>query len=342
MTSLDRSTPLPPRAHPPRHAAPSDRRAIQSLWLALLALLGASLLVAIAALIPSPDPVPAPELANAGRPQGPPLLPSPTPPPTPAPDPNPMPVPAPMPDPAPPPTPTPTPAPEPTATPDEGRCAEPAFRTLAHALVKDCERACKKDESPLVDLPAETFEALFGREDDAGVATHFAFFGCNTWARPGETCRGFDSAIADPAHCPPGAATCEHDAAALRAELRAFLDQNRDAHTVLLFGTASKTGNAPSRMSDDNARLAEDRAHAVAEVVHGWRRQTGARQMRVLSVALDNTRTDYWQSTAFRAVIAAQVGKLGPSARTFSPLAADAANRTVMLVALRCPSLLNP
>ncbi len=341
MTSLDRSTPLPPHAQPRRDPAPSDRRAIQSLWLALLALLGASLLVTIASLIPAPPPVPAPVPAPVPDPTPVPV-PDPTPVPAPVPAPAPDPTPAPPPAPDPTPTPTPDPAPEPTATPDEGRCAEPAFRTLAHALVKDCERACKKDESPLVDLPAETFEALFGREDDAGVATHFAFFGCNTWARPGETCRGFDSAIADPAHCPPGAATCENDAAALRAELRAFLDQNRDAHTVLLFGTASKTGNAPSRMSDDNARLAEDRAHAVAEVVHGWRRQTGARQMRVLSVALDNTRTDYWQSAAFRAVIAAQVGKLGPSARTFSPLAADAANRTVMLVALRCPSLLGP
>jgi len=325
----------------------SPERRRQLVWLLLITLGGAGLLVFVATLTPSaisaatepivaraapdgpavsqvpraqPDPAPAPGLAPAPAP-------APTPAPTPAPAPAPAPVPA----------PAPTLAP-PTASGPQGRCAEPAFKALAERLVKDCERACKKDESPLVGLAPDAFEQLFGRPDDAGVATHFSLFGCNTWTSDRATCRGFDSAIADPAACPPSAATCPRDAGALHAELNAFLDAHRDAHTLLLFGTASRAGNTATAMSDDNARLAETRALAVAEVVHGWRRRVGARDMRVLSVALDNTRTDYWQSPAFRRVLEAQSGKLS-AARSFSPLAADAANRAVMVVALTCPAL---
>lgn len=229
--------------------------------------------------------------------------------------------------------PTPTP---PGPTPDQGRCAEPAFRSLARSIVRDCERACKKDESPLVALKPGDFEALFGRPDDPGVATHFAFFGCTRWSSDGSTCRGFDSAIADPDLCPPTSKTCVRDATSLEGGLTAFLDQHKDAHTVLLFGTASKTGNDGSTMSPGNARLAETRAHAVAELVHAWRRQHQKRDLRVLSVALDNTRTDYWQSQSLRDLVTSHSHTRSIPFDTSQP---DAANRSVMVVAITCPGL---
>ncbi|MFO0749788.1 MAG: protein kinase [Myxococcota bacterium] len=269
-----------------------------------------------------------------------------------APPPTPAPAPAPSPSPStststnsPPPTRSaPTPAPAPAPPEDLGRCAEPSFKAMALSVVKSCERACKKDQSPLVALTEPELEGLFARPDDAGVATHFAVFGCNRYTADGQACRGFDSSVADPALCPPGNDACVRYATALSRELRAFLDRNRDAHTVLLLGTASATGNDVGAMSDANAKLAEERALAVGEVVHGWRRDVGgkARDMRVYSVVLDNTRTDWWRSPAFRAVLEAQVEKLrklGTSAaeRGFEPLAPDAANRSVMVVAIRCP-----
>jgi hypothetical protein len=235
-----------------------------------------------------------------------------------------------------PPTPTPTPNPTPPPPTPSGRCAEPAFRALATAIVKDCERACKKDESPLVHLAPDDFEALFGRPDDAGVATHFAFFGCNRWSADGTTCRGFDSAIADPDLCPKHSKTCPRDARSLQTSLNAFLDRHRDAHTILLFGTASKAGNDGPTMSAANARLAEDRAHATAELVHAWRRQHQRHDLKVMSVALDNTRTDYWQSERLRELVLAHTQHRQNSFNTSQP---DAANRSVMVVAITCPEL---
>ena len=236
---------------------------------------------------------------------------------------------------------TPPPAPVTPPAPDIGRCAEARFREVATSVVTHCAHACKKDTSPLVTLSKGEFEALFARPDDAGVASHFALFGCNRYTPDGRACRGFDSMQADPASCPAGNASCARYASALTRELRAFLDRNADAHTVLLFGTASTTGNDAQAMSDANAKLAEERALAVGEVVHTWRRDVGgkARDLRVYSVVLDNTRTDWWQTPAFRAVLEAQVQKLATPAseRGFEPLAADAANRSVMVVAIRCP-----
>jgi len=247
-------------------------------------------------------------------------------------------------DPAPPaapaPAPPPLPAPAPPALADSGRCADPGFRALATEIVKDCERACKKDESPLVDLSPGAFEALFGRPDDADVATHFSFFGCNRWSSDGTTCRGFDSAIADPTLCPRTSPTCNRDATALQSELVAFLERHKDAHTILLFGTASKAGNQGNSMSAENARLAEDRATAVAELTHAWRRQHNKRELRVLSVALDNTRTDYWQSERLRDLVTAHSSARSPShTATFDAARPDAANRSVMVVAITCPGL---
>ena len=225
--------------------------------------------------------------------------------------------------------------------PDLGRCAEPRFVEVARSVVANCERACKKDESPLVRLSAAELEALFARPDDAGVATHFALFGCNRYTPDGRSCRGFDSMAAEPATCPPGNAECPRYASALQSELRAFLDRNRDAHTILLFGAASTTGNDAGAMSAANAKLAEERALAVGEVVHQWRRDVGgkAKDLRVFSVVLDNLKTDWWRSPDFRHILEAQVAKLGtPSTeRGFEPLASDAANRSVLVVAIRCP-----
>ena len=242
------------------------------------------------------------------------------------------------------PAPSPTPAPPtpipPPALADAGRCADPEFRSLATEIVKDCERACKKDESPLVDLSPGAFEALFGRSDDADVATHFSFFGCNRWSSDGTTCRGFDSAIADPTLCPRTSPTCKPDATALQSELVAFLERHKDAHTILLFGTASKAGNLANTMSPENARLAEDRATAVAELIHAWRRENNKRELRVLSVALDNTRTDYWQSARLRELVTAHTSARSPShTTTFDAARPDAANRSVMVVAITCPGL---
>jgi hypothetical protein len=92
-------------------------------------------------------------------------------------------------------------------------------------------------------------------------------------------------------------------------------------------------------MSAANAALAEERALAVSERVHAWRRTAGARDLKVYAVALDNTRTNYWQSAAFRKVLEGQMQKLATpaAARGFDPLRADAANRSVMVVAIRCP-----
>lgn len=283
------------------------------------------------AMAPTPPPTPPPTATPTPAP-----TPTPTPTPTPPPTPTPTPTPAAT-TPTPTPPPTPTPAPEPTApTVTSGRCAEPAFRTLASAIVKDCERACKKDESPLVHLAPESFEALFGRPDDPGVATHFAFFGCNRWSSDGTTCRGFDSAIADPDLCPKHAKTCARDALSLQTSLNAFLDRHKDAHTILLFGTASRAGNDGPTMSAANAKLAEDRAHATAELVHAWRRTHKRHDLRVMSVALDNTRTDYWQSERLRELVLAHAQQRQTTFDTSQP---DAANRSVMVIAISCPEL---
>jgi len=239
------------------------------------------------------------------------------------------------------PAPDPAPEPAPDLEPDLGRCAEPRFREVARSVVASCEHACKKDTSPLVALTPSELEALFARPDDAGVQTHFALFGCNRYTTDGRACRGFDAMSAEPSTCPAGNADCARYAGALERELRAFLDRNRDAHTLLLFGTASTTGNHDGAMSEANAKLAEERALAVAEVVHTWRREVGgkARDLRLFPVVLDNTRADWWRSTAFRAALAGQTAKLGTPAaeRGFDPLAPDAANRSVLVVAIRCP-----
>lgn len=323
-------------SHPATHP-----RARDGVLLVVL-LLTVSTLFGLAAMAPADPPRP---IALAMAPTPAPALTTPTPAPaitTPAPTPPPAPTPTPPPTPAPvattpPPTPTPTPEPTPEPTPDQtGRCAEPAFRTLATAIVRDCERACKKDESPLVDLAPEAFEALFGRPDDPGVATHFAFFGCNRWSADGTTCRGFDSAIADPDLCPRHSKTCARDAAQLSSSLTAFLDRHQDAHTILLFGTASRAGNDGPTMSTANAKLAEDRAHATAELVHAWRRAHKRHDLRVMSVALDNTRTDYWQSERLRELV---LRHAADRQTTFDASQPDAANRSVMVVAISCPEL---
>lgn len=354
----------PPAEHDPRdeHDPRAPRkRALAALLLLLISGATAGLLVLLGTLAtPCSAPclddqpcaahctsTPRPALAQAPpAPDLPPSAATPAPvptPPVPTPPPNTTPsAPAPAAAPVIPPVIPPTPAP---SAPD--RCDEPAFRATASAIVKDCERACKADASPLVGLSSSAIEALFGRPDDAGVATHFAFFGCSTWTSSGarQVCRGFDSAVADPAQCPspaPPGSTCRADATALNDELTRFLDAHAEAHTILLFGTASRTGNAVSRsgerMSPENARLAEERARAVAEQVHAWRRKHQRRDLRVLSVALDNTRTDTWQSEAFRDIVVAQAKKSG-SGRSFDPAAADAANRAVMVIALKCPAL---
>ncbi|PIE17310.1 MAG: hypothetical protein CSA66_06085, partial [Proteobacteria bacterium] len=207
----------------------------------------------------------------------------------------------------------------------------------ATAVVKDCERACKKDDSPLVKLGWDEFEALFGRPDDPGVATHFSLFGCNVYAAGGRACRGFDSDVADPAECPAGNANCAAYAAPLKDELWGFLDAHADAHTILLFGTASRVGNRGGRMSDDNAELAERRALAVQEVVNQWRRKHGKRDTRVFAVVMDNARTDYWHSPVFRAVVKAQLAHVRAGVdRGFDAQAANAINRSVMVVAISC------
>lgn len=325
-------------SHPPTHPRARDGVLLVVLLLTVSTLFG---LAAMAptdpprplalAMAPTPTPTPAPTAAT----------PAPTPTPAPAPTPTPTPAastPTPPPSPTPTPTPSPTPAPSPAPEPADlsGRCAEPAFRTLASAIVKDCERACKKDESPLVHLAPESFEALFGRPDDPGVATHFAFFGCNRYSADGTTCRGFDSAIADPDLCPRHAKTCARDARSLQTSLTAFLDRHKDAHTILLFGTASRAGNDGPTMSAANARLAEDRAHATAELVHAWRRTHKRHDLRVMSVALDNTRTDYWQSERLRELVLTHAQQ---RQTTFDASQPDAANRSVMVVAISCPEL---
>ncbi len=352
------TSPPTPAAPTPSAPAPGRaRRALEAALLGLLLLSGALGLLALARLTEtcgdgicsasetgrcSLDCQPLAALAPTLE------LPDPTPPlppqpaPTAAPAATPTPI-APLPSPTPiaPTAPTPlipTPAP-PTPAPDLGRCAEPRFREVAASVVKNCEHACKKDQSPLVALAQGEFEALFARPDDAGVSTHFAVFGCNTYAPGGDACLGFDSHAADPAACAPGNRACRAGAIALQTELNTFLDAHKDAHTILLFGTASTAGNTGTRMSPANAALAEERALAVSELVHAWRRSAGARDLKVFAVALDNTRTNYWQSAAFRKVLEGQMQKLATpaAARGFDPLRADAANRAVMAVAIRCP-----
>ena len=227
------------------------------------------------------------------------------------------------------------PATEPPERP-EGRCRDPRFLKVANDVVKECKTACRKEKNPVVALPWEAFVELFGKPDDPGVASHFSIFGCNAYA--GRACRGFDSSIADPGECPSGArgASCRRYATPLQDELVAFLDRNRDARTVVLLGTASRVGNSAGVMSDRNARLAEDRALAVQEVINTYRRRHGLADMRVYAVVLDNAKHDYYRSPEFRRIIGAQLSKVGGRDRGFVPTTGNAVNRSVLVIAIKC------
>lgn len=230
--------------------------------------------------------------------------------------------------------------PAPAPKPPPGRCADPRFAEVARDVVKECTAACKKDDNPIVDLSPEEFEAIFGQPDDAGVASHFALFGCNRYGAGGRSCLGFDSDAATPGDCPAGARgdACRRYASVLEQELGAFLDQHRGANYLILMGTASRTGNDAGTMSEDNAALAERRALAVQRLVNEYRRRHGLRDMRVLAVVLDNTRLDYAAGGTFPAMIADQLAKLGARTvdRGFTPSTANAMNRSVLAVAIHC------
>jgi hypothetical protein len=221
-----------------------------------------------------------------------------------------------------------------------GRCQVPEFLEIIGKTVARCQHACKFNASnPLIGLDQVTFETLFGKLDDPGVATHFALFGCNRYTA-NKDCLGFDSHFADPLRCPGDEsrqANCTKYATVIKDELWRFLDANASARYFVLLGTASRSGNLqtrPPQMSEENKDLALKRAEAVQEVIELYRIEKKIKG-EVLPVVLDNESQDY-ESPTFVRLVEEQLAKAGKAERGFRPTNATAINRSVAIVAIGC------
>lgn len=259
---------------------------------------------------------------------------------------------------------------EPAAT---GRCADPSLIATLQTIVNDCVHACgvNSEKDPLFTLNQAQFNDLFATgEDDAGFATHFAIFGCNIYGS--QDCRGYDAMYThpdDPAGCEgsacdgcpsdemyewvnrPGVhhpmsdaagaqANCKEYAGSIARGFTAFIEKHKDADQYIFIGTASTTGNRGKTMNPKNRALAGQRAARLRDdlvkmQLAAPKEFTGRGGSYV--VVLDNT-VHQFSDPRFKRVLTKQVNKEGIK-RTFRWDSSNAVNRSVMVLAIRCPGL---
>ncbi len=244
----------------------------------------------------------------------------------------------------------------------QGKCRDKAFRQMLARIVKDCEGACGVDaKNPVVGLDLDQFKAIFAQAGDPGYGTYFAIFGCNVWNSDNTDCKGYDSMYADPDKCPADAAfecatrasdpcnpagaqgRCQTYAKAIQSEFKDFAVKWKDARYFILLGTASRSGNTRESgkevMSDGNQKLALKRAGALESLLARLRTEVaaagGALDGKAYKVALDNTR-QFFDTPEFGALIQKQLNSLPKTERGFKPTTANAVNRSVMALAIKC------
>lgn len=243
-----------------------------------------------------------------------------------------------------------------------GKCRDKAFRQMLARIVKDCEGACGFEaKNPVVGLDLEQFKAIFASKGDPGYGTYFALFGCNVWNADSTDCKGFDSMYADPARCPVDSAfecatratdacnpsgaqnRCRQYSQVIESEFRDFTGKWRDAKYFILLGTASRSGNTSEAgrdvMSEGNQKLALKRAGALESLLSRLRidfsRKGMALDGKAFKVALDNTR-QFFDAPEFLGMVQAQLDNLGKADRGFKPTTANAVNRSVFVMAIKC------
>ncbi len=243
-----------------------------------------------------------------------------------------------------------------------GKCRDKAFRQMLARIVKDCEGACGFEaKNPVVGLDLDQFKSIFASKGDPGYGTYFALFGCNVWNADSTDCKGFDSMYADPAKCPVDAAfecatrptdacnpagaqgRCQQYSRVIESEFRDFAGKWRDAKYYILLGTASRSGNLKESgretMSDGNQKLALKRAGALESLLSRLRSEFATKGTpldgKAFKVALDNTR-QFFDAPEFLSMIQAQLDSLGRSDRGFKPTSANAVNRSVFVMAIKC------
>ena len=250
-----------------------------------------------------------------------------------------------------------------------GRCADQALKATLQTIVNDCAGACGvgKEKDPLITLTQTQFNDLFASgDDDAGFASYFAIFGCNVYGP--EDCHGYDAYYTNQKACPTedqyewvtreedtpngkrrvhpmseanGAqANCQAYATSIENGFNNFINKHLDADHYIFIGTASASGNAGGIMNPLNRRLAGQRAGNLRDEL--VKRQlatpdkfTGRGASYV--VVLDNTKHRF-DDPRFKQVLTRQVNK-DPTPRTFQWDSSNAVNRSVMVLAIKCPGL---
>lgn len=110
-----------------------------------------------------------------------------------------------------------------------------------------------------------------------------------------------------------------------------------------MLGTASRSGNTRESgkevMSDGNQKLALKRAGALESLLARLRTEVaaagGALDGKAYKVALDNAR-QFFDTPEFGALIQKQLNSLPKTERGFKPTTANAVNRSVMALAIKC------
>ena len=226
----------------------------------------------------------------------------------------------------------------------EGRCQKPKFRKLVAILVNTCAVACKDDTSPLVPLTEEQFEALFAQDDDAGVATHFAIFGCTRYTAGRKGCVGYNSYYADPVKVDEDLAAntlngkqadnARESSTVIKRAFVKWLLRNSQVRYLVLLGNASTAGNKNGQMSSDNKRLALNRANRVRALAEGTRTDAMAR-MESFPVVLNNAVRNF-NRPRFRDMVTSRLPTSDVGERGFTPTGTLAINRSVMALAISC------
>ena len=226
-----------------------------------------------------------------------------------------------------------------------GRCRDPKFRKLAATLVVTCAPTSIYDTSPpVVRLTEEQFEALFAQNDDAGVATHFAIFGCTRYISGRKGCIGYNSYYADPVEVDKDydAGTLnrkERDNArqystVIKREFRKWFLHNSMVRYLVFLGNASPLGNRNEKMSPRSKVIALERARRVRALAEETRTDAMA-GMESFVVVLNNAVRDFIRPR-FRDMVMSRILAPGVEERGFTPTGNNAINRSVMAVAISC------
>ena len=241
------------------------------------------------------------------------------------------------------------------------RCGDSTLKKFLDELSEMCDGGfCRIDRYRATQsIAVRAFADTFAQEDDEGVATYFAVFGCNIYGAGGD-CLGYDSYYTDPKNCPEddayewvtrqhgdgprrhlaaeaaGAqANCRAYSAFIHNGLNAFIDNHLNADRFLFFGVSGATGNLVTTANPVGRQLAGRRAGGLRDEL--VKRQLESPDMftgRGVSdvVVLDNRFDD----PRFR-MLAARHIDIADERQVQAWASSMAMNRVVMVLAVRCP-----